>query len=328
MKKLLKNKLINLKDYIKDMPLNIKISTLFFIFFIFLSILVLVPTAKADDISSYFETNDSLEKLDKDERRVLEIYEKWSKGNQVSPISIGENGEIEMIYGLKQTHISTAILQVTDIQFELGETIIAVHIGDTTRWVVEHIKSNTYQGVKHHLIIKPKAAGLSTSLVVISDRRTYHLTLKSNQYKYYPMVKFHYPKSIIIKNNLLKDEDQEVASNGNDILSQAYGAHKNNDIAKYLRDLDFRYEIKGKAAFKPIRVYNDKMKTMIELPKEIQHKNIPTLMLIEPESKKPVIVNYRFKNNKFIVDAVFDKAILISGVGYKQKKITIIHRGE
>ena len=47
-----------------------------------------------------------------------------------------------------------------------------------------------------------------------------------------------------------------------------------------------------------------------------------------PESKKPVIVNYRYQNNKFIVDAVFDKAILISGVGSKQKKITLIREVE
>ena len=49
-----------------------------------------------------------------------------------------------------------------------------------------------------------------------------------------------------------------------------------------------------------------------------------TLTGLKPESKKPVIVNYRYQNNKFIVDAVFDKAILISGVGSKQKKITLI----
>ena len=64
------------------------------------------------------------------------------------------------------------------------------------------------------------------------------------------------------------------------------------------------------------------------MPRSVKSTNIPLLMTLEPESKKPVIVNYRYQNNKFIVDALFDKAVLISGVGMKQKKITIIREVE
>lgn len=255
--------------------------------------------------------------LSSNEKKALQIVNEWTKGNRVSPITKGNNGEIEMIYGLSQPHILTAILQVTDIQFEQGETITSIHLGDTARWSIEHIKANTIYDYQDHIIVKPKDINLLTSLVVVTDKRTYHLQLKSTERQYYPMVKFHYPSSLIVRSNR-----EEMTVKTKEI------SMKDITTGSYLKDLSFGYTIKGNAKFKPVRVYNDGLKTIVELPRTINSSNIPILMTLEPESKKPVIVNYRYQNNKFIVDAVFDKAILISGVGSKQKKITLIREVE
>lgn len=251
--------------------------------------------------------------LSENEKKALKIVNEWTKGNRVSPITRGNNGEVELIYGLSQPQILTAILQVTDIQFEPGETITSIHIGDTARWVVEHIKADTIRGYQDHIVVKPKDTNLLTSLIVVTNKRTYHLQLKSNDKLYYPMVKFHYPASLLVKttNDILEPEKRKLSV-------------KDITTGSYLKDLNFEYTIKGRANFKPVRVYNDGAKTVIEMPRSIKSNNIPLLMTLEAESKKPVIVNYRFQNNKFIVDALFDKAVLISGVGMKQKKITII----
>ena len=244
--------------------------------------------------------------LSSNEKKALQIVNEWTN-----------NGEIEMIYGLSQPHILTAILQVTDIQFEQGETITSIHLGDTARWSMEHIKANTIYGYQDHIIVKPKDINLLTSLVVVTDKRTYHLQLKSTERQYYPMVKFHYPLCLIGRSNR-----EEMTVKTKEI------SMKDITTGSYLKDLSFGYTIKGNAKFKPVRVYNDGLKTIVELPRTINSSNIPILMTLEPESKKPVIVNYRYQNNKFIVDAVFDKAILISGVGSKQKKITLIREVE
>ena len=36
-----------------------------------------------------------------------------------------------------------------------------------------------------------------------------------------------------------------------------------------------------------------------------------------------VMANYRLQENRFVVDEVFDKAILITGIGRNQTKVTI-----
>ena len=282
---------------------------------IFILLFVFSISANAQSIEEII-SGENYENLTKQEVNVLKIVNEWTKGKKVNPVSRGANGEIELIYGLSQPHILTAILQVTDIQFELNETITSVTIGDTARWLVEHISANTSYGIQEHIIIKPKDINLLTSLVVVTNRRTYHIQLKSTNKNYYPMVKFHYPRSIIAKTN--QSGTIIKRNNNNTILSP------DNTTTLDIDSLSFSYKIKGSAKFKPTRVYNDGSKTIIELPEKTKSGNIPILMTIEPESKKPVIVNYRYINNKFIVDAVFDKAILISGVGMKQKKITII----
>ena len=282
-----------------------------------LLVLVLNSYAYSQTIEEILSSNTQQNSdLSDNEKKALKIVNEWRKGNRIYPVTKGNNGEVELIYGLSQPQILTAVLQITDIQFEMGETITSIHLGDTARWAIEHIKANTLYGYHDHIIVKPKDSNLTTSLVVVTDKRTYHIQLKSNEKQYYPMVKFHYPSSLIVRN-----------SQSEEIKAKKEISLKDVTTGAYLKDLSFGYTIKGNAKFKPIRVYNDGRKTIVELPRSINSSNIPLLMTVEPESKKPVIINYRYQNNKFIVDAVFDKAILISGVGRSQKKVTII-RGE
>ena len=45
-----------------------------------------------------------------------------------------------------------------------------------------------------HLIIKPMDVGLETSLVVTTNRRSYHFRLRSHRTEYMPQVSFTYPE--------------------------------------------------------------------------------------------------------------------------------------
>jgi type IV secretion system protein VirB9 len=48
---------------------------------------------------------------------------------------------------------------------------------------------------------------------------------------------------------------------------------------------------------------------------------IPTLMI--DSSGKTELVNFRVDGNRYVVDRLFDKGVLILGIGKKQKKVTI-----
>lgn len=274
---------------------------------------ILCGEIKADVLDDYMSIIKN-PNISETEKKSLRILKKWKEGKRVNPITLGSNGEIEIIYGIAQPQIMCAVLQITDIQLEPNEIATSVHIGDSARWNIEPIIAASPAGNITHLIIKPKDANLLTSLIIITNKRTYHLQLKSHKSQYFPLVKFSYPQDIVDKLNKLNKRTR------ND-----YNI-KTGNTSDYLSTLSFGYELKGNAKFKPVRVYNDGLKTIIEMPKNIQSSNIPTLMIIEEDSKDPLIVNYRYQNNRYIVDAIFDKAILISGVGWHQKKITIIRK--
>lgn len=48
-------------------------------------------------------------------------------------------------------------------------------------------------------------------------------------------------------------------------------------------------------------------------------------VLLAVNDGKEALVNYRLHGDLFIVDQLFDKAVLLSGVGSNQAKITVIH---
>ena len=63
------------------------------------------------------------------------------------------------------------------------------------------------------------------------------------------------------------------------------------------------------------------MKTIIQMPPKMKQTEAPSLLVLNGDQE--VMVNYRLQGDRFIVDQLFDKAILIAGVGSKQTKITI-----
>ena len=111
--------------------------------------------------------------------------------------------------------------------------------------------------------------------------------------------------------------------------SQSKDFYKTGDdrIPTNIENLDFGYSIEGKADFKPLRVYNDGVKTYIQMPKSMKFYEAPALMILD-NSKEKHIVNYRLKYDTYIVDRLFNKAILISNIGSAQEKIIISKKSD
>ncbi|RYZ77483.1 MAG: hypothetical protein EOP04_31015, partial [Proteobacteria bacterium] len=92
-----------------------------------------------------------------------------------------------------------------------------------------------------------------------------------------------------------------------------------------LEDLYFDYDISGTTSWKPLRVYHDGKKTYIQMPASMAETKAPALLLVGTDGKEQ-LVNYRLRKDRFIVDSIFAQAILITGVGSSQQKITITRK--
>ncbi len=283
--------------------------------------LFIVPTAIAgptDKADMYF--SDQNPTLTKQEKKAIEIAEKWkaTSATGMAPTS-GPNGAIVFLYGAQQPSIVCAVLQVCDVSLQAGEQVNGINLGDTARWTIEPSIEGSGLTEVQHLIIKPHDVGLETSLSVTTNRRAYNLQLRSHRTQYMPKVAFTYPEDAMAKWEAMKHREKKERQDKT--IPQT---------GEYLGDLNFGYEIEtnGSIAWAPVRVYHDKQKTIIQMPEAMAQTEAPTLLVVRREGglfedDETVMVNYRVQGDRYIVDTVFDKAIMIAGVGSNQDTVTI-----
>lgn len=256
-------------------------------------------------------------RLTPQEKAAIAIAQKWQAGaaTGIKPVA-GPEGSVRFIYGAQQINIVCAVLQVCDVELQPGEQLNNLNVGDP-RFTVEPAVSGAGAGEVLHLIIKPLDVALQTALVVTTNRRTYHLNLRSHRTEFMPRVSFIYPEDAAAKWDAIKT--REVREKQDQTIPQT---------KEYLGDLNFKYALAGSAPWKPVRVYNDGVKTVIQMPEAMAQTEAPTLLVVRKEGglfsdDETVMVNYRVQGDRYIVDTVFDKAILIAGVGRGQDRVTI-----
>jgi len=274
--------------------------------------------ANPDLAEQYFSDKNPV--LTRQEMQAMAIANKWKGNNAIGMApATGKNGVVTYRFGVQQPSVVCAVLQVCDVALQAGEQVNSINLGDTARWTIEPAITGSGDSEVQHLIIKPMDVGLETSLVVTTNRRAYHIRLRSHRTKYMPQVAFSYPDEEQAQWDL--NRNKTVKERQDKTLPQT---------GEYLGDLDFAYEITPNRAiaWTPVRVFNDKQKTIIQMPEAMAQSEAPTLLVVRREGgvfedDETVQVNYRIQGNRYIVDSVFDSAILIVGVGDHQDAVAI-----
>ncbi|MEZ0211616.1 MAG: P-type conjugative transfer protein TrbG [Xanthobacteraceae bacterium] len=225
-------------------------------------------------------------------------------------VTRGPDGKVVFLYGEIQPSVVCSPLQVCDIELQSGEVVRDVLVGDTVRWKVEPATSGAADGQAIHLIVKPSEPGLVTSMVVTTSRRTYHIQLKSHATQYMARVGFDYPEDVSARMADINARMEASTIPGAGVPAE---------------QLQFGYSISGRAGWRPSRVYSDGQKTYIQFPRSITGQDAPVLFVTSGGQNR--IVNYRMKGDMMIVDYHVDGAVLVSGVGWNQEKVTIRRGG-
>jgi type IV secretion system protein TrbG len=201
--------------------------------------------------------------------------------------------------------------EITDIALEPGEQLVGsgpVAAGDTVRWIVGDTESGSGPEKRIHILIKPTRPDLISNLVINTDRRTYHLELRSDEKTYMASVSWTY------------SQDQLIALRHENAMAEAATPVATGvDI----KDLNFRYRIEGDAPpWRPLRAFDDGRQVFIEFPTGIRRGEMPPLWVIGPEGGGE-LVNYRVRDHHMIVDRLFAAAELRLG-GDHQKIVRIV----
>ena len=199
-------------------------------------------------------------------------------------------------------HLLAAPGQVTDIALQPGEALGAVAAGDTARWVIGDTSSGSGDSKRTHVLVKPVAPGLSTNIVITTDRRTYHLALTSADHVAMVALSWTYPQDALIAFKAV----QERA-----VAAQPVTAGLRLD------QLHFNYVISGdQPSWRPLRAFDDGRQTFVEFPPSLAVGEAPPLFLVDAKGNA-ALVNYRIHGRFYIVDRLFDAAELRLGLKHQ-----------
>jgi len=200
-------------------------------------------------------------------------------------------------------HVITAPERVTDIALQPGETLVAVASGDTVRWVIGDTTSGSGTEKRTHVLVKPFSAGLSTNLVITTDRRSYHIALTSVAKTAMAALSWTYPQDALIalKRAAAATEAAAPVAAGIEV-----------------EQLHFNYSVSGdQPPWRPFRAFDDGRQTFIEFPVTLAVGEAPPIFLVDGKGEAQ-LVNYRVKGRFYVVDRIFDVAELRLGTKHQQ----------
>ncbi|CDX39635.1 P-type conjugative transfer protein TrbG [Mesorhizobium plurifarium] len=202
--------------------------------------------------------------------------------------------------------------QITDIALQPGEQLVGsgpVAAGDTVRWIIGDTESGTGATKQVHILVKPTRADLLTNLVINTDRRTYHMELRSTPSTYMASVSWQYPQDQLIA---LHRQNQQAEA--------AQPVSAGIDLSR----VNFRYEVTGdRAPWRPLRAFDDGRQVFIEFPRGIGQGEMPPLFVVGPQGDTSELVNYRVRGNYMVVDRLFAAAELRFGAGKNQTRVRV-----
>jgi type IV secretion system protein VirB9 len=254
------------------------------------------------------------------EKHALALVREWK--NAPNKPQRAENGSVKYLFGATLPTLICAPLQVCVIQLQAGEVVNDLYAGDRVRWRIGPAVSGSGATATTNVTVKPTDAGITTNLVLTTDRRIYMIKLVAARHEWMPFLSFDYPD----------DVDREW---------EAYKSHRAQEqyattlpTGENLAALDFDFRISGDTPkWRPQRVYSDGTKTYIQFPSaNFAGSEAPALVALSDDGglfSDPTtqLVNYRIIGDRYVVDQVIERAALISGVGRKQVMVKITHEG-
>jgi type IV secretion system protein TrbG len=245
----------------------------------------------------------------------VRVSESW-QGEKSSP-SQGPDGRVMYSYGAGLPTVVCAPLRICIVELQPGEKVIGEpHIGDSVRWNLSPGAYGNGDQSTPVIILKPQISGLDTNLLITTDRRAYYLRLISKPEDYVARVAFAYPDD-----DARKWQQQQAAQAA--LVKQEKHAAELPTAMIAVEEMNFDYEFRGDEHIRPLRVFDDRSKTYIQMPPELTHEEAPILLVIGKDGKGEM-TNYRVKDQIYIVDRIFDRANLVLGGGKKAQKVEII----
>ncbi|SFI56428.1 TrbG/VirB9 family P-type conjugative transfer protein [Caulobacter sp. UNC279MFTsu5.1] len=199
--------------------------------------------------------------------------------------------------------------RITDIVLEPGETLTGpIAAGDTARWIIADSASGSGSTRRIHVLVKPTVAPLATNLLIMSDRRTYHLELRASARTWFSEIAWRYPP---VEPSPVPIPAEPIAP------AEITIPDPEGSI--------FAYRLEGdQVAWRPARVFDNGRRTYIVFAPSADLTALPPLYQVGEDGKASELIDYHVFGRTLIVDRLVDRVELRLGLGRRAKAVRII----
>lgn len=248
------------------------------------------------------------------------------------------SNSLEFPYGYSHPVVKASPLRISLIVLQKGERVLSVSAGDTRRWKFNKVYQGSRGNITPIIQIKPLKNDITTNIVIVTNRRTYDITLNApdspdnskNPINFFTRkISFYYPKT------------QQYSLNTNSQRDSIFYEEPAADSLQYYKKqagfiniskdhLDYSFE-EGKYGFpwKPSAVYDDGHHVYIKIPQKMTSQKLPSVFGVG-NAGQLININYSYNPDLRILktDRVVNKLVLtyeykhsgFLGIGTKTSK--------
>ncbi|CAB4192269.1 VirB9 Type IV secretory pathway, VirB9 components [uncultured Caudovirales phage] len=264
--------------------------------------------------------------LSQKERQVVKISKK--SASRLAIPRADADGYVSYAYGSTQPVIVCAVAKICLLTLPIGEIITGSNdkdvghfkLSDTVNWTVEPLLSGSGRNLQTSVSIRPNQANLEAVLVLPTTGHIYSISLRSTEHDWMPLIRFYFP-DVETRNAQEAYRKQVNAAVPQQKSKTASGSGINS--------ISFGYEIFGDAPWRPTQVYTDGQRTVIAFPSGVASNELPVLVGLADDGgwfsspTETVIGSRMLPDGRMLVDAVLQRAALVTGVGSNQVEVTI-----
>lgn len=232
-----------------------------------------------------------------------------------------EGGYLRFPFGYERPTVRCPRLNACMIALQPGERLTDEPLaGDTERWIIDtSVMGSGEQSLL--VIVKPVDCGLTTNLLVPTDRRVYEMSLVSDRCSgrgepeaYTRRVMFWYPDDM----RAAREEERTRLAAAPDLhrLNRAYRLDRGS----------WWSSLRGgqRYPWAPREVFDDGTRTYIVLPEQARNAEMPILYALDEGERQ--VLNYALRGDTIVADRVLRRAALVVGSGKGERKLEIENR--
>jgi len=260
------------------------------------------------------------------EKQAVKISRK--SANRLAIPRADADGYVSYAYGATQPVIVCAVSKICLLTLPVNEIITGstdkeighFKVSDSVNWLIEPLLSGTNGNLQTSVSIRATQPDLEAVLVLPTNGHIYSITLRSTLHDWMPLTRFYFPEVET------RNAQEEYRRKVNAALPKQQKAQSGGSA---LNSISFGYEISGEAPWRPTQVYTDGQRTIIVFPSGTTSNELPVLVGLADDGgwfsspTETVIGSRMLPDGRMLVDAVLQRAALVTGVGSNQVEVTI-----